>query len=87
MREGAASANRFMETVEEAHAGTHLSIYWVGRRTQREGQRLFKKYPDLQLSLFDFTSYAVITRRRIHTILTTRRDFEKLGLKILPDLR
>ncbi|MGH1364005.1 MAG: type II toxin-antitoxin system VapC family toxin [Calditrichia bacterium] len=82
---GTIEANRFTEIIEEAHAGAHLSVSWIGRRTQREALRLFKKHADVSLSVFDFASYAIISRRRIHTILTTRRDFEKLGLKVLPE--
>lgn len=82
---GHAEATRFTEIIEEAHAGAHLSVNWIGRRTQREAMRLFKKHSEVALTIFDFASYAIILRRRVHTILTTQRNFEQLGLKVLPD--
>lgn len=82
---GYVEATRFTEIIEEAHAGAHLSVNWIGRRTQREAMRLFKKHTDVPLAIFDFASYAIILRRRVHTILTTEQNFEQLGLKVLPD--
>ena len=83
---GSTIAKKFNEIVEEAHTGTHLNILWISRRTQKEATRLHRQKSDLDLSIFDFAGYILMNRRRIRTILTTKKAYHSLELKVLPKL-
>ena len=83
---GSPLAFKFYETVEEAYTGTHLHILWVGRKTQKEAARLMRKYSEIELTLYDFAAYIFINRRRIRNILTTRKGFQQLGLRVYPEI-
>lgn len=79
-------ATRFNETIENAYTGTHLGIIWIGRRTQKEAVRLLRKYPDLDLGIYDFAAYQLMKRRRVNTILTNKIAFRQLGLQVIPEI-
>jgi predicted nucleic acid-binding protein len=79
-------ANKFYETIEAAHTGAHMSILWVGRRTQKDAVWLMRKHSNLDLDLYDFASYVLMKRRRLHNILTTKQDFKELNVTVLPEL-
>lgn len=81
------TAKKFYSTIEEAQAGTHLSVLWIGRRTQKEAFRLFNNSGESDLSLFDYAAIIFMKRRRIKSILTTNPAFHKVGLTLLPDFR
>lgn len=83
---GIGLAARFNEIIEEAYTGAYLHILWVGRRTQKEAVRLFRKEAYLSLGLYDFAAYVFMKRRRIQTIITTKTAFGKLGFKVIPEL-
>ncbi len=81
-RFGIETAVRFQSIVDEAYLGTYLRILWIGRRTQKDAFRLMRKHPELDLHLYDFASILLMDRRSIHHILTTKEDFQKIGLHI-----
>ncbi|RMI12897.1 MAG: hypothetical protein D6681_06275 [Calditrichaeota bacterium] len=83
---GAEAAVKFSEIIEEAHTGAHLSILWVGRRTQKEALRLARKYIHRDLGVYDCVALVLMNRRRIRTILTTNPAYDELGLKVIPAL-
>lgn len=78
-------ALRFSEILEEAWLGTHLHFLWIGRRTQRDALRLFKKFPEEQFSVFDFANVVLMNRRNIRFIMTTNQVYSKMGFKIVPE--
>jgi predicted nucleic acid-binding protein len=78
-------ALRFSEILEEAWLGTHLHFLWIGRRTQRDAMKLFKKFPDFQLSIFDYANVVLMNRRNIRFIMTTNTEYSKMGFKIVPE--
>ncbi len=82
---GATKANRFYDILEEAWLGTHLHVLWIGRRTQKDAVKLFKKFPDSQLSLFDCANVVLMNRRNIRFILTTNSAYSKMGFKLMPE--
>ena len=84
-KKGNAVAGKFSEIIEEAHTGTHLNILWISRRTQKEASRLFRQKADLELDIFDFASYILMKRRRIATIITTKKAYNSLELKVVPE--
>lgn len=85
-RFGSVAAKKFGDTIDEAHAGTYLSILWIGRRTQKESLRLFRNHTDLDLHPYDFASFQMMNKRRIHTILTIKQAYSKLGLNVIPEM-
>lgn len=83
---GAEKANKFNEIIEEAYTGAHLSILWVGRRTQKDAIWMMRKNPDLQLDVYDFACYTLMKRRRIRTIMTTKIAYKHLQLNVIPEV-
>ncbi len=84
-RAGSGRAMRFSEIIEEAWLGTHLHFLWIGRRTQRDAIKLFKKFPEYQLSIFDYANVVLMNRRNIRFIMTTSTAYSKMGFKIVPE--
>jgi predicted nucleic acid-binding protein len=78
-------AIKFSEILEEAWLGTHLHYLWIGRRTQKDAIRLFKKFPDIALTVFDFANVVLMNRRNIRFILTTNAAYSTMGFKIVPE--
>jgi predicted nucleic acid-binding protein len=83
---GIGLASKFNEVIEEAYTGAYLHILWIGRRTQKEAVRLFRKESHLSLGLYDFAAYIFMKRRRIGTIVTTKTAFKKLGVNVVPEI-
>lgn len=82
---GIERAGKFNEIIEDAYQGSYLHILWIGRRTQKEAVRLFRKEAAVSLGLYDFAACIFMKRRRISTIITTKRAFTQLGFKVVPD--
>lgn len=85
-KQGVQRASNFYQILEEAWLGTHLHFLWIGRRTQRDAVKLFKKFPDYQLSLFDFANVVLMNRRNIRFIMTTNETYGKMGFKVVPEI-
>jgi len=83
--QGGVRANKFYDILEEAWLGTHLHFLWIGRRTQRDSVRLFKKFPEEKLSLFDAANIVLMNRRNIRFIMTTNGAYSKMGFKMIPE--
>jgi len=83
--QGGVRANKFYEILEEAWLGTHLHFLWIGRRTQRDAVKLFKKFPEEKLSLFDAANIVLMNRRNIRFIMTTNSAYSKMGFKMIPE--
>jgi predicted nucleic acid-binding protein len=84
-QQGVTQALRFSEILEEAWLGTHLHFLWIGRRTQRDALKLFKKFPEEPFSIFDFANVVLMNRRNIRFIMTTNLVYSKMGFKIVPE--
>jgi predicted nucleic acid-binding protein len=83
--EGAERAYQFYRILEDAWLGTHLRFLWIGRRTQRDAVKLFKKFPENQMSLFDFANVVLMNRRNIKFIMTTNTNYDQMGFKVVPE--
>jgi len=83
--QGGVRANKFYDILEEAWLGTHLHFLWIGRRTQRDAVKLFKKFPEEKLSLFDAANIVLMNRRNIRFIMTTNSAYSKMGFKMIPE--
>jgi len=84
-KHGAAISFQFLDILDDAHLGGYLRVLWVGRRTQKDATRLMKRHASLPLSLFDHANAILMDRRRIHAILTLKKQYESLGLKVFPE--
>ncbi len=83
--QGGVRANKFYDILEEAWLGTRLHFLWIGRRTQRDAVKLFKKFPEDKLSLFDAANIVLMNRRNIRFIMTTNSAYSKMGFKMIPE--
>jgi predicted nucleic acid-binding protein len=81
---GTERAGRFNEILEDAYQGAYLHILWIGRRSQKEAGRLFRKEAGVSLGLYDFAASIFMKRRRIGSIITTKSEFTKLGFTVIP---
>lgn len=84
--QGTARAEKFYSILEEAWLGTYLHILWIGRRTFKDAVRLFKKFPDSTLSLYDCANVVLMNRRNIRFILTINSAYDKMGFKTVPEV-
>ena len=82
---GAIVSNKFYEIVDAAYSGAHLSMLWIGRRTQKEAVWLMKKHSSLDLDLYDYACFILMRRRRLRTILTSKPDYKQLQLSVIPE--
>lgn len=83
--QGGVRANKYYDILEEAWLGTHVHFLWIGRRTQRDAVKLFKKFPEEKLSLFDAANIVLMNRRNIRFIMTTNSAYSKMGFKMIPE--
>ncbi|GAB4327032.1 MAG: hypothetical protein Kow0037_00300 [Calditrichia bacterium] len=84
-RMGAQKADEVYSVVEESWLGTHLHILWIGRRTFRDAVRLFRRFPNENLSVFEAANVILMNRRNIRFIMTTQTVYSKMGFKLVPD--
>ena len=77
-------ALRIYEIIEEAWLGTYLHVLWIGRRTFRDAVKMFAKFPDSGFTIFDFANVLLMNRRNIRFILTTHKEYDEYGFKIIP---
>ncbi len=78
-------ASKFGEIIDAAYTGAHLSILWIGRRTQKEAAWILRKHSELPLDFFDFAAVVLMKRRRIRTIMTTKSAYKKLEMTVIPE--
>lgn len=84
-RVGSDKAHHLYEIIEEAWFGTHLHILWIGRKTQWDAIKMWKRSPDSSLSVFDFASIILMNRRNIRVIMAKNMEFSEFGFKIIPE--
>ena len=78
-------ANKFYGIIDAAYTGAHLSILWIGRRSQKEAVWLMRKHSDIDLDLYDFACLIMMRRRRIRTIMSTKPQYKQLQLNVIPE--
>jgi predicted nucleic acid-binding protein len=70
------------------HFGVHFlssglfNKYYVERDLEKEAFKVFRKYPDKELSFTDCVSFAVMKRSGITKAFTFDADFRKAGFEI-----
>lgn len=76
--------DKFINFVEKG-IGTHSIIQlWVDEQIQTEAFGLVRKFAEHKLSLTDATTYVLMKRYHIDSIISLDSDFTKVGLSTLP---
>lgn len=81
---GLDAALAYRRVLDDSISQRRLRIAWIDESVEREGWRVLEQYRDVGLSLTDATTGAVARRSRITEIFGFDRDFEALGLVVLP---
>lgn len=81
---GLDAALAFRNMVDNSVQSRRLRIAWIDEPIEREAWRILEQYRDVNLSLTDATTAATARRTRIGEIFGFDRDFEALGLLVLP---
>ena len=81
---GLDAALGYRRMLDESVKARRLRIAWVDETVEREAWRLLEQYRDVTLSLTDATTAVAARRARIGEIFGFDRDFEALGLLVLP---
>lgn len=75
------SALRFKRKVDESKV---LKIIWIEEGVAKRANDVFKKYPNLELSFTDCTSFVVMESLGIRRALAFDEDFREVGFETLP---
>jgi predicted nucleic acid-binding protein len=70
--------------LDDSVKARRLRIAWVDETIEREAWRLLEQYRDVALSLTDATTAVAARRARLSELFGFGRDFEALGLVVLP---
>ena len=81
---GLDAALAYRRMLDDSVQARRLRITWVDETIEREGWRVLEQYRDVNLSLTDATTAVAARRARIAEIFGFDRDFEALGLIVLP---
>ena len=81
---GLDAALAYRRMLDDSVKARRLRIAWVDESIEREAWRLLEQYRDVTLSLTDATTAVAARRSRISEIFGFDRDFEALGLLVLP---
>ena len=84
LEQGHQKAIKYSDILEEAWLGNHLHYLWIGRRTQRDANKLFRRLTDSKLTVFDCANIVLMNRRNIRFIMTSNLAYNQMGFKILP---
>jgi predicted nucleic acid-binding protein len=81
---GLDAALAYRRMLDDSVKARRLRIAWVDESTEREAWRVLEQYRDVTLSLTDATTAVAARRAHIAEIFGFDRDFEALGLLVLP---
>lgn len=81
---GLDAALAYRRMLDDSIKARRLRISWVDETVEREAWRILEQYRDVTLSLTDATTAVAARRSRIGEIFGFDRDFEALGLVVLP---
>ena len=82
---GAPNALKFYNIIEEAWLANHLHVLWIGRRTMKVAIKLFKKFTEADVNLFDCANIVLMNIRNIRFILTLNKIYSDMGFKVVPE--
>jgi predicted nucleic acid-binding protein len=81
---GVDAALAYRRMLDDSVKARRLRITWIDETIEREAWRVLEQYRDVTLSLTDATAAVTARRTRIEEIFGFDRDFEALGLLVLP---
>jgi uncharacterized protein len=81
---GLDAALAYRRMLDDSVKAGRLRLHWVDETIEREAWRILEQYRDVTLSLTDATTAATARRTRIDEIFGFDRDFEALGLLVMP---
>jgi hypothetical protein len=81
---GLDAALAYRRMLDESVKAKRLRIAWIDEAVEREGWRILEQYRDVTLSLTDATTAVAARRARSGEIFGFDRDFEALGLLVVP---
>jgi predicted nucleic acid-binding protein len=81
---GVDAALAYRRMLDDSIKARRLRITWIDETIEREAWRILEQYRDITLSLTDATAAVTARRTRIEEIFGFDRDFEALGLLVLP---
>lgn len=81
---GLDAALAYRRMLDDSVNARRLRITWIDETQEREAWRVLEQYRDVALSLTDATTAVAARRARIGEIFGFDRDFEALGLLVLP---
>jgi len=81
---GLDAALAYRRMLDDSVKARRLRIAWIDETIERESWRILEQYRAVTLSLTDATTAATARRTRIEEIFGFDRDFEALGLLVLP---
>jgi predicted nucleic acid-binding protein len=81
---GLDAALAYRRMLDDSVKARRLRIAWIDETIEREAWRILEQYRDVALSLTDATSAVTARRSRIEEVFGFDRDFEALGLLVLP---
>lgn len=81
---GLDAALAYRRMLDDSIQSRRLRITWIDETIEREAWRILEQYRDVTLSLTDATTAVAARRTRIAEIFGFDRDFEALGLLVLP---
>jgi predicted nucleic acid-binding protein len=73
----------FTDFYQELRGGASFEVVPASSDLQDRGAKLFADRPDKEWSLTDCTSFVIMSDRGIQDALTTDRDFEEAGFRVL----
>jgi uncharacterized protein len=81
---GLDAALAYRRMLDDSVKARRLRIAWIDETAEREAWRILEQHRDVALSLTDATTAVTARRSRIKEIFGFDRDFEALGLLVLP---
>jgi predicted nucleic acid-binding protein len=81
---GLDAALAYRRMLDDSVTARRLRIAWIDETIEREAWRLLEQYRDVPLSLTDATTAVAARRAHIGEIFGFDRDFEALGLVVVP---
>lgn len=81
---GLDAALGYRRMLDDSVRARRLRITWVDETVEREAWRILEQYRDVTLSLTDATTAVAARRAKVGEIFGFDRDFEALGLLVLP---
>ncbi|MCK5075371.1 MAG: PIN domain-containing protein [Calditrichia bacterium] len=72
-----------LQIFEDAIHNNYLKILFIGRITQKDINRFWKKYPDWPFQPLDLANISIMKKRFIPSMLSWRQEYKDLNINVL----